>query len=356
MSYGPTCTDWIESLTKGKNPEMPRVVFAKGEQSEYLTAVKQAMKSRVENLALDCGVHPRTIRDWQREKYLISQEAVTSLQKISGIPCPRILDILPDYWSTRKAGQVGARRRFERYGNPGTADGRRRGGLTSYKRMKESELPTGFKFRKTFVKPEPSSLLAEFLGIMLGDGGVGPYQITIALNAITDADYADFVVDVIVQMFGLTPSQQTRKNACIIIVSSIELVEFLCQKGLVGGNKVTHQVTLPLWIIERPDFAKACLRGLMDTDGSIYRASHTIAGTKYEHACLCFRNYSMPLLDSFHHILKSLGYHPTMGRNRVYLYRQKEIKRYFEEVGTHNPKHFKRYEAISSSPHTTPVE
>jgi hypothetical protein len=45
-----------------------------------------------------------------------------------------------------------------------------------------------------------------------------------------------------------------------------------------------------------------------------------------------------------------------MGRNRVYLYRQKEIKRYFEEVGTHNPKHFKRYEAISSSPHTTPVE
>ena len=113
---------------------MPRVVFAKGEQSEYLTAVKQAMQSRVENLALDCGVHPRTIRDWQREKYFISQEAVTSLQKISGIPCPRILEILPDYWSTRKAGQEGAKRRFERYGNPGTTDGRRRGGLISYKK------------------------------------------------------------------------------------------------------------------------------------------------------------------------------------------------------------------------------
>ena len=236
--------DRIGLLPKDEDLEMPRVVFAKGEQSEYLTAVKQAMKTRVENLALDCGVHPRTIRDWQREKYLISQKAATSLQKISGIPCPRILEILPDYWSTRKAGQVGARRRFERYGSPGTADGRRRGGLASYEKMKQSGLPTGFKFRKAIVKPEPSSLLAEFLGIMLGDGGVGPHQITITLNAITDADYADFVVDVIVQMFGLIPSQKTRKNACNIVVSSIELVEFLCQKGLVRGNKVTHTKSL----------------------------------------------------------------------------------------------------------------
>ncbi len=335
---------------------MPRVVFAKGEQSEYLTAVKQAMKTQVENLALDCGVHPRTIRDWQREKYLISQEAVTSLQKISGIPCPRILDILPDYWSTRKAGQVGARRRFERYGNPGTAGGRRRGGFTSYEKMKQSGLPTGFKFRRAFVKPEPSALLAEFLGIMLGDGGVGPYQITITLNAITDADYADFVVDAIVRMFGLIPSQTTRKNACNIVVSSIALVEFLCQKGLVRGNKVAHQVTLPLWILEHPDFIKAGLRGLMDTDGSIYRASHTIAGIKYEYACLCFRNYSKPLLDAVHHTMINLGYHPTMGRNRVYLYRQKEMKRYFNEIGTHNPKHFKRYETILGSRHKGPLK
>ena len=68
-------------------------------------------------------------------------------------------------------------------------------------------------------------------------------------------------------------------------------------------------------------------------------------------------NYSKPLLDSFHHILENLGYHPTMGHNRVYLYRQKEIKRYFDEIGTHNPKHFMRYEAISKFNRTqAPVE
>lgn len=335
---------------------MPRLVFAQGEQKRYLTAVKKAMNTQIEILALNCKVHPRTFQDWQREKYRISQEAVTSLQKISGIPSPRILEILPDYWSTRKAGQVGARRRFERYGNPGTADGRRRGGLASCEKIKQSGLPTGFKFRRAFTKPEPSPLLAEFLGIMLGDGGVGPYQITITLNAITDAAYADFVVDVILRMFGLIPSQKTRKNACNIVVSSIELVEFLCQKGLVRGNKVAHQVTLPFWILEDPDFVKACLRGLMDTDGSIYRGSHLMAGTKYEYACLCFRNYSKSLLDAVHHIMINLGYHPTMGHNRVYLYRQSEIKRYFKEIGTHNPKHFKRYQTFVGSRHNGPIE
>lgn len=334
---------------------MPRIVFAKGKQGQFLTEIKQIMNTRAENLALDCGVHPRTIRDWQREKYLISQEAVTSLQKISGILCPKILEILPDYWSTRKAGQVGARGRLTRYGNPGTADGRRRGGFIAYKKMKQSGLATGFKFRRTFVKPEPSTLLAEFLGIMLGDGNIGPYQISISLNATTDADYVDFVVDVIIRLFGLIPSQTTRKNACNIVVSSIGLIEFLCQKGLVRGNKVTHQVTLPSWILQYPDFVKASLRGLMDTDGSIYGVKHTIAETKYTHACLCFRNYSKPLLDAVYQNMINLGYHPKLGHNRIYLYRQKEINRYFEEIGSHNPKHLKRYKAITDSQHIAPM-
>jgi LAGLIDADG DNA endonuclease family protein len=330
---------------------VPRIVFAKGTQGQFLKEIKQIMNTGTENLALNCGVHPRTIRDWQREKYLISGEAVTSLQKISGIPCPKILEILPDYWSTKKAGQVGARGRLTRYGNPGTAEGRRRGGFTAYKKMKQSGLATGFKFRRAFVKPEPSALLAEFLGIMLGDGGIGPYQISISLNATTDADYVDFVVDVISQLFGLIPSQTTRKNACNIVISSIGLIEFLCQKGLVRGNKVTHQVTLPSWILQDPDFVKASLRGLMDTDGSIYSARHTIAETKYTHACLCFRNYSKPLLDTFYHSMINLKYHPKRGHNRIYLYRQKEIKRYFQEIGSHNPKHLTRYKAVTDSQH-----
>jgi hypothetical protein len=331
---------------------MPRVVFAEGAQQLFLTTVKKVTHARVETLAYNCGVHPRTIRDWQREKYLMSQQAVTTLQKFSGIPCPTVVEILPDHWSTKKAGEIGAKQRSRRYGNPGTAEGRRRGGLTSYEKMKQLESPTGFKFRKAIVKPKPSPLFAEFIGLMLGDGGIGTHQITITLNARTDSDYAEFVVKVIQQLFGLTPFKQIRNNACKIVVSSTELVDFLCQKGLIQGNKVKHQVTLPSWIYENPDFVKASLRGLIDTDGSIYRASHIVTGTRYEHACICFRNYSQPLLDTVHHILTDLRYRPTISRNRVYLYRQKEIKRYFHEIGTQNQKHLLRYKAFANSPIT----
>ena len=328
---------------------MPRVVFAKGAQRQYLETVKEALGGRTENLALCCSVHPRTIRDWQREKYLISHEAVTSLQRISGIPCPAILEILPEHWSTGKASRLGARRRFERHGNPGTADSRRRGGLAAYEKFRRIGAPLGFRMRGQITKPDLAPQFAEFVGIMLGDGGITDHQVTITLNAVTDKEYADFVVDSIGQLFGRKPSIKTRRNAREIVVSSVELVEFLCQTGLVQGNKVKHQVNVPSWICEDPHCVTACLRGLMDTDGSVYQASHTVAGTRYEHACICFRNYSKPLVETVHHILADLGYHPTIGRNRVYLYRQREIRTYFSEVGTHNPKHLKRYEAMARS-------
>jgi hypothetical protein len=169
-------------------------------------------------------------------------------------------------------------------------------GVSFHEKITRSGLPTRFQVRRAIVKLEPSSLLAEFLEIMFGDGGVGPHQITIPLNAITNSDYADFVVSVIHKMFGLAPFRQIRNNACKIVVSSVDLIDFLYPNGLIQGNKVTHHVTLPLWIYENSDFVNACLRGLIDTDGSISRTSHCVAGRRYEHACLCFRNYSQPLL------------------------------------------------------------
>ena len=75
---------------------MPRVVFAKGEQKRYLTTVKKAVNTRVEILALNCGVHPRTIRDWQREEYLIRHQAITSLEKFPEKPCPTGIEIFPE--------------------------------------------------------------------------------------------------------------------------------------------------------------------------------------------------------------------------------------------------------------------
>lgn len=58
---------------------------------------------------------------------------------------------------------------------------------------------------------------------------------------------------------------------------------------------------------------------------------------------MCFTNYSKPLLKSAYRILKDLEFTPVINTKRVYLHKYADIDRYFKEVGTHNPKHLKKY-------------
>ena len=41
----------------------------------------------------------------------MAYEALLKLQKISKIPSPKNIKILPEYWSTKKASRLGAKRR-----------------------------------------------------------------------------------------------------------------------------------------------------------------------------------------------------------------------------------------------------
>ena len=40
--------------------------------------------------------------------------------------------------------------------------------------------------------------------------------------------------------------------------------------GLKPGNKIKSQTTIPKWIWKSDELLKACVRGLIDTDGSVY--------------------------------------------------------------------------------------
>lgn len=66
------------------------------------------------------------------------------------------------------AARSGALRRYELYGNPGTADGRIKGGTVSQRKFQDNPEQanlSGFKIRRDITRPERSALLAEFPGI-----------------------------------------------------------------------------------------------------------------------------------------------------------------------------------------------
>jgi len=57
-------------------------------------------------------------------------------------------------------------------------------------------------------KPERSSNLAEFIGIILGDGGITERQVTVTLHKHDDKDFCFYVR----AFFGRTVSNRERKR------------------------------------------------------------------------------------------------------------------------------------------------
>ncbi|MEK6567704.1 MAG: LAGLIDADG family homing endonuclease, partial [Candidatus Omnitrophota bacterium] len=241
--------------------------------------------------------------------------------------------------------RLGGLRRVELYGNPGTPKGRSKGGkktICLFHRDKDLARKAGFIIRKEINYPKRCVDLAELIGVILGDGGLsGNHQLVISFNGKTDKEYSVFLGKILRKLFSISCHIHPRKNCngADIVVSSSNLVDFLLKQGLVAGNKVKNQVSIPDWIYEKNEYQKACLRGLIDTDGSFYWHRYNSNGKNYKYLKLCFANRSKPLLNSVLKILRKFYFEAYIHGDQVFVNSILGIKKYFAEIGTHNPKH-----------------
>ena len=134
-----------------------------------------------------------------------------------------------------------------------------------------------------------------------------------------------------------------------LVISRTELVEYCRDElGLKVGNKLKQGLDVPSWIRCKRGYIGACLRGMVDTDGSIFWERHKIKKKIYSYPRLSFVSASRPLRESVFLILRSFGFTPRMRKKDgvyrcVQLESMEEIRHYFETVGTHNPKHERRF-------------
>ncbi|MBP7708351.1 hypothetical protein KA107_01590 [Candidatus Pacearchaeota archaeon] len=194
--------------------------------------------------------------------------------------------------------------------------------------------------------PIDSEDLAEFYGIMLGDGNmtkikkykVGTYQIRIVGDSRYDKEYLlNFVRPMIEKMFKMRVGQSNskKKNAIYITATGLRLIEFLERKGFKAGDKIRNKLPIPDWIKKNPKFLKACLRGLYDTDGSVYKLtgqnSHQIS----------FRNYNLQLIEDVRNSLLNLkiGCSRISKGNEITITKKSELRKFLNEIGFHNFKH-----------------
>lgn len=324
---------------------MARVLFPKGKQREFLIRNRIKLSESKIDMAKICNVHSRTLFDWEREKFNMSYESAVKLADVTGILIPKTANTLPEFWNVSSAARLGAFARLKLYGNPGTYEGRSKGGkktIRLFHRDKDAARKAGFIIRKEIKYPVRCVKLAELIGIILGDGGMsGNHQLTISFNSKTDKEYSVFLGKILRKLFSIDHHIHPRKgcNGADIVVNSSNLIDFLLKQGLVTGNKVKNQVDIPDWIDDKPEYQKACLRGLIDTDGSFYCHRYNSNGKNYKYLKLCFASRSKPLLNSVLRILRKFNFDAYLHGDQVFIYSMLGIKKYFEEIGSHNPKH-----------------
>lgn len=328
--------------------QMARVIIEDMKAENFFVEVKKRTGLSYGKLAERCGVHRRSFSDWGKGKALIPDHVFYRLSDLSGIQTA--FKILPEYGHVVRAGRMGGLKRNKLHGNPGTAEGRRLGGRNSYKKFLADPAmaeEVGFVLRKNINQPDFSVQLAEMIGIILGDGGISRYQITVTLNRFDDLEYSGYVKELMKSIFHVEPSVYERNSTVQITVSRVELVEFMMKLRFPIGGKVRQQTGVPDWIEKSLEFTKSCMKGLFDTDGCFYVDCHRINGKLYLNPALNFTNRSTPLLDFFKRGLEIFGFHPTQGtKYSIFLRKESEVARYFEEIGSSNPKHvikFQRY-------------
>lgn len=330
--------------SKSKN----RIKFPKGIQKDFIFSVKEAMSKSWKELAEIIGISRRTLNDWKNEKFTMSLEATNKLSELSGVKVPESCKIKERYWYTKKAGKAGGNAKYKKYGKVAINENKRKENWLKWWKDKgqfKTDNPIGKQ--KPIKEPHYSEKLAEFTGIILGDGSISKKQIIITLHKKDDREYGNFITNLIEKLFNVPVGTYNKENinAVNYIVSRKKLVEFCIDKlGLKTGNKVKQQVDIPKWIKENKKYSIACVRGLMDTDGCVFKHTYKSNGKEYSYKKISFTNYSKPLRESVHTILSDNKITSRFSQGRdVRIDSKKDVHKYFQTFGSNNPKHLKKY-------------
>ena len=201
---------------------------------------------------------------------------------------------------------------------------------TPFKKITYKNINHNITIPKTY-----SEQLAEMVGILLGDGHLSPTQVTVTLGK--KDEYVDYVCGLMGKLFNVKPKVITTKDGhYVIYLGSARLVRWFLNMGL-AFNKVDSQVDIPSWCVKKRNFLVNTVRGLIDTDGSVYKL-------RSGNVQISFCNRSIPLLKSTRLALVSLGFFPSkISGFNIYLTRKNDLRLYFNKIGFNNKKNEKRF-------------
>lgn len=182
---------------------------------------------------------------------------------------------------------------------------------------------------------------SEFYGILLGDGCVFSDLKGLSISGDRFLDYPyyhQYLKELIFKLFSTYPSLYFVKNERTIkcIVYSKVITNFLVGCDFPSGIKYKKNPIIPNFIFKNKENLALCIRGLMDTDGSISAHPHSKIMI---HLSITIKS----LRNSVHKGLEELGIISGIFDKGIMIYGEDKINKFYKIIGFSNFKNLYKY-------------
>ena len=245
-----------------------------------------------------------------------------------------------------------------------TNEERRRGGLTTYRKyphifkkgriiglQKLLELRGEHSFD---INLELSAELCEFVGAFIGDGFTGHYGSYYLTQFIGDARceweyFSRRLAPIAQRLFNVAPHFKVRENTLYMSFYSKSLYSLFTERFQMPPGRKNLIVKIPGEIIKKgQNFVTATLRGIADTEGTIYFDLRPIYKVPYPRIQIC--TTSLPLAHQIRKLLEELEFSIYVREDKrrvspvshIEVYGSSQLLKWLREIGFSNTKHLNK--------------
>lgn len=194
--------------------------------------------------------------------------------------------------------------------------------IDNFKKWRDKMKRLG-KVKSTYPVFKKNGDLAEFMGVILGDGHIGVFPRTEVLVLLSNSNNPGFVgrySGMLEKIFQKKPYVVKRKEANCIKISIYEK-HISDRLGVPSGARKNLDIVVPDWILKNKKYTVRYLRGLYEAEGSF--SVHKPTST-YKFS---FSNKNRSMLENVFSLVKEMGFHPSRDDKRVQLSRKEEVYR-----------------------------
>jgi hypothetical protein len=311
-------------------------IFQESEQAKLIyKAIQKAGSQR--KLSVLTGISKGAISSYKSETFLISRKNLEIILTFLNIHLGEVAHLinqeLPGNW------------------------GQKIGGHNSSGRFSQDELFKHMayvrKFRKTSEKAftfKYDSSFFEFYGILMGDGCISQYKDSAGVSrcdlVITgdkrfEVSYFSYIKSMLKDKFNIHAYvyQYRNENTIRLFVRSKPFSRCFLNLGFPCGNKYRTLMIPPPFVSFGWGKLKYLIRGLFDTDGSIFAKRNE----RYRYPYISLSSKNPDLLIELRSILRRRGYPFYINGQNLVMKGLSNAARWMDDVGTSNQKHSFKY-------------